>query len=92
MPLRILIIALIVIVVAAFVGTETVRFNEKAVRATYSEGKFWQNPAITDEAVRALQAEEVFMAESGLLKGKVDYDSWIDRSYYDAAQKKLAGN
>lgn len=35
MPLRILIIALIVIVVAAFVGTETVRFNEKAVRATF---------------------------------------------------------
>lgn len=66
--------------------------SEKAVRATYSDGKFWQDPAITDEAVRALRAEEAFMAESGLLKGKVDYASWIDRSYYDAAQKKLAGN
>lgn len=66
--------------------------SEKAVRSTYKEGKFWQDPAITEEAVRALQAEEAFMAESGLLKGKVDYDTWIDRSYYDAALKKLANN
>ncbi|MDF2620031.1 MAG: transporter, substrate-binding, aliphatic sulfonates family protein [Xanthobacteraceae bacterium] len=66
--------------------------SEKAVRSTYNEGKFWQDPKITDEAVRALQAEEAFMAEAGLLKGKVDYDKWIDRSYYDAALKKLASN
>lgn len=66
--------------------------SEKAVRATYQGGKFWQDPTITDGALRALQAEEAFMAEAGLLKGKVDYNSWIDRSYYDAALKKLASN
>lgn len=66
--------------------------SEKAVRLTYNDGKFWQDPAITDEAVRSLQAEEAFMADSGLLKGRVDYDTWIDRSYYDAAQKKLTNN
>lgn len=66
--------------------------SEKAVRSTYNEGKFWQDPTITEEAVRALRAEEAFMAESGLLKGKVDYDTWVDRSYYDAALKKLANN
>jgi membrane protease subunit HflC len=43
--LRILIIALIVIVVAAFVGTETVRFNEKAVRATF--GRATEQDVIT---------------------------------------------
>jgi len=66
--------------------------SERAVRSTYNEGTFWQDPEITEEAIRALQAEEAFMAESGLLKGKVDYDTWIDRSYYDAALKKLANN
>lgn len=66
--------------------------SENAVRATYAKGKFWQDPQITDAALRALQGEEAFMAESGLLKGKVDYAKWIDRSFYDAAQKKLANN
>lgn len=66
--------------------------SEKAVRSTYADGKFWQDPRITDEAVRSLQGEEAFMAESGLLKGKVDYDKWIDRSHYEAALKKLANN
>lgn len=63
--------------------------SDKAVRATYPDGKFFQNPEITDEAVRALKGEETFMANSGLLKGKVNYDTWIDRSFYDAAIKKL---
>lgn len=63
--------------------------SETAVRSTYSKGEFWQNPEITDEAVNALKGEEAFMAEAGLLKGKVDYDKWIDRSFYDAAIKKL---
>ncbi|MBS7543872.1 aliphatic sulfonate ABC transporter substrate-binding protein [Ancylobacter oerskovii] len=66
--------------------------SEKAVRSTYSDGKFWQDPKLTDEAIRSLQGEEAFMADAGLLKGKVDYDKWIDRSYYEAAQKKLANN
>lgn len=66
--------------------------SESAVKATYPDGKFFQDPAITDEAVRALQGEEAFMAESGLLKGKVDYGTWVDRSFYDAALKTVAAS
>ncbi len=32
------------------------------------------------------------MAEAGLLKGKVNYESWIDRSFYDAALKRVAAS
>jgi sulfonate transport system substrate-binding protein len=39
-----------------------------------------------------LQGEEAFMADAGLLKGKVNYDTWIDRSFYDAAVKKVAAS
>ncbi|MFK8252889.1 aliphatic sulfonate ABC transporter substrate-binding protein [Ancylobacter terrae] len=66
--------------------------SEKAVRSTYADGKFWQDPQITDAAVRSLQGEAAFMADAGLLKGKIEYDKWIDRSYYEAALKKLANN
>ncbi|MGC4025532.1 MAG: aliphatic sulfonate ABC transporter substrate-binding protein [Mesorhizobium sp.] len=66
--------------------------SEKAVRATYPDGKFFQDPEITDAAVSALKGEEAFMAEAGLLKGKVDYNTWIDRSFYDTAAKKIASN
>ncbi|RJL10549.1 aliphatic sulfonate ABC transporter substrate-binding protein [Paracoccus siganidrum] len=62
---------------------------EASVRATYADGKFFQNPEFTDTAIAALQAEEAFMAEAGLLRGKVDYDSWIDRSFHDAALSRL---
>ena len=30
------------------------------------------------------------MAANDLIKGEVDYDAWIDRSYYQAAVEKLA--
>lgn len=66
--------------------------SEAAVRGTYPDGKFWQDPEITEEAVRSLQGEEAFMAEAELLKGKVDYNRWIDRAFYDAALKKLAAS
>ncbi|WP_416356770.1 aliphatic sulfonate ABC transporter substrate-binding protein [Aureimonas phyllosphaerae] len=59
--------------------------SEKAVRSSYSEGKFYQNPEIMPRAIEALKGEERFMAEAGLLKGKVNYDTWVDRSFYDAA-------
>jgi len=66
--------------------------SDKAVRATYPNGKFFQDPEITADAVRALQGEEAFMADAGLLKGKVDYTTWIDRSFYDAALKQVAAS
>lgn len=66
--------------------------SDKAVRATYPDGKFFQDPDITEDAVRALQGEEAFMADAGLLKGKVDYATWIDRSFYEAALKRVAAS
>jgi sulfonate transport system substrate-binding protein len=66
--------------------------SDNAVRATYPDGKFFQDPEITDDAVRALEGEETFMADSGLLKGKVNYETWIDRSFYEAAQKRVAAS
>lgn len=66
--------------------------SEAAVRSTYPDGKFWQDPQITEEAIASLKGEESFMAEAGLLKGKVDYSKWVDRSFYDAAVKSLAAS
>lgn len=66
--------------------------SEAAVKGTYATGEFFQNPEITEAAVSALRGEESFMAEAGLLKGKVNYDTWIDRSFYEAAAKKIASN
>lgn len=62
--------------------------SENAVRASYKEGVFYQDPKITDEALTALKAEEAFMAEAGLLKGSIDYDKWVDRRFVDEAYKE----
>lgn len=32
------------------------------------------------------------MADAGLLKGKVIYETWIDRSFYEAALKTVAAS
>lgn len=66
--------------------------SESAVRGTYADGRFYQDPEITDRAIDALKGEEAFMSEAGLLKGKVDYDAWVDRSFYEAALKTLAAS
>lgn len=67
--------------------------SEAAVRATYADGRFYQNPEITPAAVEALKGEEAFMAKAGLLQGTIDYDRWIDRSFLEAATaERTAGN
>jgi len=66
--------------------------SEKSVRATYAGGKFYQDPKITPEALKALKEEAEFMKEAKLLKGEVDYDTWIDTSYLDAAYKEVDAN
>ncbi|MBB3950088.1 aliphatic sulfonate ABC transporter substrate-binding protein [Aureimonas jatrophae] len=66
--------------------------SEGAVRSTYAEGRFYQNPEISSQAVDALKGEERFMAEAGLLKGEVDYDSWIDRSFFEAASAQATAS
>ncbi|WP_182083896.1 aliphatic sulfonate ABC transporter substrate-binding protein [Aureimonas sp. ME7] len=66
--------------------------SENAVRATYAGSKFYQDPNITPQAIEALKGEERFMAEAGLLKGTVDYDTWVDRSFYEAAAAQVAAS
>ena len=63
---------------------------EASVRETYRDNVFYQDPEITDAAIESLRGEEAFMAANDLIKGEVDYDAWIDRSYYQAAVEKLA--
>ena len=63
---------------------------EASVRETYRDNVFYQDPEITDAAIEALRGEEAFMAANDLIKGEVDYDTWIDRSYYQAAVEALA--
>jgi sulfonate transport system substrate-binding protein len=67
---------------------DATKSSDKAVRASYKAGVFYQDPKITDESLEALKAEEAFMAEAGLLKGAVDYSKWVDKSYVDEAYKQ----
>lgn len=66
--------------------------SEKSVRSTYSDGRFHQDPRITDEALQSLKGEERFMAQAKLLKGSIDYGKWVDSSYLDAAYKAIDAN
>lgn len=60
--------------------------NETATRAAYPNNKtVYNDPRITDIAIQALKDEEEFMKENNLLEGKVDYNSWIDKSFLEAA-------
>jgi sulfonate transport system substrate-binding protein len=70
------------------VFTTATNSAEKTVRANYRAGQFYQDPKLTPEAIAALKAEEAFMAEAGLLKGKVDYDKWIDTTALDEVYKQ----
>lgn len=60
------------------------RMPEKLVRRNYPDNRFSQDPKITDEAIRVFRAEESFLKSAGLLKGSVDYQTWIDPTYLDA--------
>lgn len=70
---------------------EETKSSEKAIRKTYSDGHFYQDPRITDAAIKSLKSEEAFMSEAKLLKGSVKYDSWIDETYLDRAYKLVDG-
>lgn len=67
--------------------SQETKSSEKAVRKTYGDGHFYQDPRITDAAIQSLKGEEAFMSEAKLLKGSVNYDRWIDQTYLDKAYK-----
>ncbi len=58
--------------------------SEVAYRDQYPKNRFYLDPIITDEAIQSLKDFEVFMRENGLLEGKVDFTSWVDKSYIDS--------
>jgi sulfonate transport system substrate-binding protein len=68
--------------------TAATNSSEKTVRANYPKGAFYQDPKITPEALQALKDEEAFMAEAGLLKGRVDYSKWVDQQLLDDVYKE----
>jgi aliphatic sulfonates family ABC transporter substrate-binding protein len=76
---------------------ETIKIYSKATKKdeknvkefSYPENKFYQNPQITDRALQSLKDEEQFMKENGLMEGKVDFNSWIDKSFLDSALGEL---
>ncbi len=65
--------------------------NETATRNAYSASNktVFNDPRITDDAIQALKDEEEFMKENNLMEGKVDYNSWIDKSFLEAAIAEL---
>lgn len=62
--------------------------NEELLRATYSDGRFYQDPLITPEAIEAFQLEEAFMSEAGLLRGQVNYDTWVEERFVNAVYER----
>ena len=71
--------------------SEETKSLEKAVRKTYADGHFYQDPRITDAAIQSLKGEEAFMSEAKVLKGSVKYDNWIDQSYLFKTYKLVDG-
>ncbi|HSD38782.1 MAG TPA: aliphatic sulfonate ABC transporter substrate-binding protein [Rhodocyclaceae bacterium] len=68
------------------VGTKS---SEKVVRDNFKDGRFHQEPRLTDEAIASLKAEEEFMSEAGLLKGSVDYAKWVEKAPIEAVYSTL---
>ena len=65
--------------------------DEKATRKTYSSSNktVYNDPLITDLGIQALKDEDKFMKDNNLLEGKIDYNTWIDKSYLEAAIAEL---
>jgi aliphatic sulfonates family ABC transporter substrate-binding protein len=53
------------------------------LRAYHPDGSFFTQPAISEAALNSLREEERFMRSVGLMKGSVDYRTWVVRKYVD---------
>lgn len=62
----------------------------EAVRRDYPDGKFYQEPRITREALKAFKAEEAFLKEAGLANGKVDYQKWVNQRFINEVYAEYA--
>lgn len=64
----------------------------EAVRKDYPERKFYQEPRITKEALKAFKAEEQFLKEAGLANGSINYQKWVNASFVNAAYAEQTKN
>lgn len=67
---------------------EATQSNVDVLKRTYADGKFHQDPLITEEAVNAFKLEEAFMQDAELIRGQVDYDRWINDSFVKESYRK----
>jgi sulfonate transport system substrate-binding protein len=56
-----------------------------ALQKQWPHHRFNDAPRITEQVLVTLKEEEKFMQEASLLNGSVDFATWVDRSYVEAA-------
>lgn len=59
-----------------------------AVKKNYPDGKFYQDPKITEEAINSFKSEEDFLKDASLLTGSIDYNKWVNSSFIDEVYEK----
>lgn len=62
----------------------------EAIRKQYPHNRFNDAPRITDQVINTLKEDEKFMQEAKLLNGTVDFNTWVDKSYVEAAYGNAA--
>ncbi len=67
------------------VFAEGIKKKVEILRKDYPDGKLYQDPMITKEAIKAFKAEEQFLIEAKLANGNVNYKKWINRKFGDEA-------
>lgn len=60
--------------------------DEEAVRRIYV-GSFYVNPKLSNEAVDSLKEQESFMRVNNIMEGKVNFDTFLDKSFQDEISK-----
>lgn len=72
---------------AAAIYAKARNTSVEAVRLEYPRQRFSEAPRITPQVLDTLKSEEKFMKEAKLLNGEIDFDTWVDTSYVEAAYR-----
>lgn len=73
---------------AVSIFAEGTQKKPETIEKDYPDGKFFQDPTITEQALNAFKDEEKFLIDAGLSNGSLDYDKWVQSSYLDNASKR----
>ena len=57
--------------------------KESALLKDYPDNLFHLEPKLTQKAIDALKAEEIFLKDAGLANGTVDYGKWVSSTLID---------